>query len=72
VVERGGTRPTRRVDPPRQASAQLLTKARILLKADVSDLNKRGVPTATGRSLWEPVQVRRVMERAERGGSKLA
>jgi hypothetical protein len=29
-------------------------------------LNKRGVPTATGRGIWEPAQVRRVMERAER------
>jgi len=26
-------------------------------------LNKRGVPTATGRGIWEPGQVRRVMER---------
>jgi hypothetical protein len=26
-------------------------------------LNKRGVPTATGRGIWEPAQVRRVMER---------
>jgi hypothetical protein len=29
-------------------------------------LNKRGVPTATGRGKWEPAQVRRVMERGER------
>ena len=27
------------------------------------ELNKRGVPTATGRGIWEPGQVRRVMER---------
>jgi hypothetical protein len=26
-------------------------------------LNKRGVPTATGRGIWEPAQVRRLMER---------
>jgi hypothetical protein len=26
-------------------------------------LNKRGVPTATGRGIWEPGQVRRVMAR---------
>jgi hypothetical protein len=30
------------------------------------ELNRRGVPTATGRGIWEPGQVRRVMERAER------
>jgi hypothetical protein len=29
-------------------------------------LNKRGVPTATGRGIWEPAQVRRVMERLAR------
>jgi len=29
-------------------------------------LNKRGVPTATGRGIWEPAQVRRVMERLKR------
>ena len=27
------------------------------------ELNKRGIPTATGRGIWEPGQVRRVMER---------
>ncbi len=27
------------------------------------ELNKRGVPTATGRGIWEPGQVRRVMSR---------
>jgi hypothetical protein len=27
-------------------------------------LNKRGVPTATGRGIWEQKQVKRVMERA--------
>jgi hypothetical protein len=27
------------------------------------ELNRRGVPTATGRGIWEPGQVRRVMER---------
>jgi hypothetical protein len=27
------------------------------------ELNKLGVPTATGRGIWEPGQVRRVMER---------
>jgi hypothetical protein len=27
------------------------------------ELNKRGVPTATGKGIWEPAQVRRVMER---------
>jgi hypothetical protein len=26
-------------------------------------LNRRGVPTATGRGIWEPGQVRRVMAR---------
>jgi hypothetical protein len=26
-------------------------------------LNKRGIPTATGRGIWEPGQVRRVMAR---------
>ena len=26
-------------------------------------LNKRGIRTATGRGIWEPGQVRRVMER---------
>jgi hypothetical protein len=26
-------------------------------------LNKRGVPTETGRGIWEPGQVRRLMER---------
>ena len=36
-ARRGGTRSTQRVDSQRQASAQLLTKARILLKADISD-----------------------------------
>jgi hypothetical protein len=30
------------------------------------ELNMRGVPTATGRGIWEPGQVRRVMERAGR------
>ena len=30
------------------------------------ELNKRGVPTATGRGIWEQGQVRRVMERAAR------
>src|SRR6202795_3430371 len=40
AVERGGTRATRRVDPQRQAFRQLLTKARILLKADVSELGE--------------------------------
>jgi hypothetical protein len=29
-------------------------------------LNKRGVPTATGRGIWEPGQVHRVMERLKR------
>jgi hypothetical protein len=29
-------------------------------------LNKRCVPTATGRGIWEPAQVRRVMERLAR------
>jgi hypothetical protein len=29
-------------------------------------LNKRGVPTATGRGIWEPAQVRRVMKRLKR------
>jgi hypothetical protein len=28
-----------------------------------TELNKRGVPTATGKGIWEPAQVRRVMER---------
>src|SRR5262249_51242391 len=32
------------------------------------ELNKRGIPTATGRGTWEPGQVRRVMERVERRG----
>jgi hypothetical protein len=27
------------------------------------ELNRRGFPTATGRGIWEPGQVRRVMER---------
>jgi hypothetical protein len=27
------------------------------------ELNRRGIPTATGRGIWEPAQVRRVMER---------
>jgi hypothetical protein len=27
------------------------------------ELNKRGIPTPTGREIWEPVQVRRMMER---------
>ena len=27
------------------------------------ELNKRGVPTATRRGIWEPGRVRRVMER---------
>jgi hypothetical protein len=27
------------------------------------ELNKRGVPTATGKGIWEPAQVRRLMER---------
>ena len=27
------------------------------------ELNKRGIPTATGRGIWEPGRVRRVMER---------
>jgi hypothetical protein len=29
-------------------------------------LNKRGVPTATGRGIWEPAQVRRMMERLKK------
>ena len=33
-----------------------------------TELNKRGVPTATGRGIWEPGQVRRMMERARRAG----
>jgi hypothetical protein len=28
-------------------------------------LNKRGVPTATGRGIWEPAQLQRVMARLE-------
>jgi hypothetical protein len=28
-----------------------------------TQLNKRGIPTATGRGIWEPGQVCRVMER---------
>jgi hypothetical protein len=31
-----------------------------------AELNKRGVPTATGRGIWEPGQVRRMIERAGR------
>jgi len=31
------------------------------------ELNERRVPTATGRGIWEPGQVRRVMERVKRG-----
>jgi hypothetical protein len=27
------------------------------------ELNKRGVPTATGRGIWDPGNVRRVLER---------
>ncbi len=27
-------------------------------------LNKRGIPTASGRGIWEPAQVRRMMDRA--------
>ena len=30
------------------------------------ELNKRGVPTATGRGIWEPGQVRRMIERVGR------
>jgi hypothetical protein len=30
------------------------------------ELNKRGIPTATGRGIWEPGRVRRVMERLKR------
>src|SRR5271154_1183823 len=30
-------------------------------------LNKRGIPTATGRGIWEPAQVRRMMERLKPG-----
>jgi hypothetical protein len=30
------------------------------------ELNRRGIPTATGRGVWEPGQVRRVMERFEK------
>jgi hypothetical protein len=33
-----------------------------------AELNKRGVPTATGRGIWEPGQVRRMIERAGRVG----
>jgi hypothetical protein len=33
-----------------------------------TELNKRGVPTATGRGIWEQGQVRRMMERARRAG----
>ncbi len=32
-----------------------------------AELNRRGVPTATGRGIWEPGQVRRVMERIKSG-----
>jgi hypothetical protein len=28
-----------------------------------AELNRRGVPTTTGRGIWEPAQVRRMMER---------
>jgi hypothetical protein len=35
-------------------------------------LNKRGVPTATGRGIWEPAQVRRVMERLARDAAMRA
>jgi len=30
------------------------------------ELNKRGVPTATGRGIWEQKQVRHVMDRFKR------
>jgi len=40
AVERGGTRSTPRVNPERQAFCPVLTKARILLKADVSALGE--------------------------------
>ena len=32
-----------------------------------AELNRRGVPTVTGRGIWEPGQVRRVMERIKSG-----
>jgi hypothetical protein len=28
-----------------------------------AELNKRGIPTATGKGIWEPAQVRRMIER---------
>ena len=40
AVERGRTRPTRRVDPQRQAFRPVAATARILLKADVSELGE--------------------------------
>jgi hypothetical protein len=35
------------------------------------ELNKRGVPTATGRGIWEQGRVRRVMERFKRNADLL-
>ena len=32
-------------------------------------LNRRGIPTATGRGIWEPAQVRRMMERLKWGAA---
>jgi hypothetical protein len=32
------------------------------------ELNKGGVPTATGRGIWEPGRIRRVMERVRHAG----
>jgi hypothetical protein len=40
AVERGGTRPIRRVDPQRQAFRPAPDEGRILLKADVSELGE--------------------------------
>jgi hypothetical protein len=39
-IKRGGTRPTRRVDPQRQAFRPAADEGRILLKADVSELGE--------------------------------
>jgi hypothetical protein len=40
AVERGGTHPSRRVDPQRQAFRPAADEGRILLKADISELGE--------------------------------
>ena len=56
-ARRGGTRSAHELIRKGKGSAQLLTKARILLKADVSELAKVGA-TARSPPRWTPASPR--------------